>query len=187
MRWSFSQTSCDSSNFDPDGSMCRLYQDDPQLPVFFMAYAPSKHPRMHCTVPRGRALLVPLANFFSDDGGAPKTRTAAQLEEVATKVLESVRDLRLRVDGEEIEGLERYVVRPTHYSYNVPAEPNWYSCNGYKGVADTVIEPAVLTGYFVVLPPPELGSHELEYGGVLTFNGKDASLQMINRFEVVDD
>jgi hypothetical protein len=187
MRWAFSQDSCDSSTFDPDGSQCRLYQDDPELPVFHMAYAPSEHPRTLCTVPRGRAIIVPLANFWFDNIGQSDPKTAAELEQDAAQALESIRDLQLRVDGETISDLERFIVQPTQFSYRVPPAPNWYSCNGTEDVGDITVEPAVLTGYYAVLPPPELGPHEIEYGGALTYEGEDYALMMVNQFEVVDE
>jgi len=187
MRWSFSQDSCESSTFDPDGSQCLLYQDDPDLSVFYMAYAPSEHPRTRCKVPRGRAIVVPLANFWFDNVGAMTIKTAAELEQDAAKALESIRDLKLRIDGESITDLERFIVQPTQFSYRVPPAPNWYSCNGTEDVGDITVEPAVLTGYYALLPPPELGVHEIEYGGALTYEGEDYALLMINHFEVVDD
>jgi hypothetical protein len=72
-RWSYAQTSCDSPASDQDGSLCDLYQD-PESPVFFLDYSPTKRVRTKCQIPRGRAIVVPIMTFSSDNAGVEPPR-----------------------------------------------------------------------------------------------------------------
>jgi hypothetical protein len=182
-RWAFSQTSCDSTAFDPDGSLCDLYQD-PESPVFFLDFAAARTVREQCRVPPGKALAVPLVVFASDNLFVDPPRTLEQIEQRAARALDSMRALLLEADGEEIENLEDWQVAPTRFTYDIPSAPNWFSCNKVDGIADTTIDPAYLSGYLVVFPPPEPGRHVLRYGGVLTTERDDYAFDVTTKFVV---
>lgn len=184
-RWSFSATSCESTIFDDDGSMCHLFQD-PESPVFFLDYATTKVTRTRCRVPSGKALVTSLVMFSTDNIDVDPPRSAEELERRTSEALDSMRGLILEADHAAVENLEEWMVEPQRFTYYVPPAPNWFSCNGFDGVADTVIDPAYVSGYFVVFPAPEPGEHELRYGGVETVGDDNYSFDVTTRF-VVDD
>lgn len=167
-RWSFSQTSCvPAFSLDRDGSSCELYQD-PQSPVFFLAAGPPTTVRKRCKVPGDKALVVPLMTYSTDNAGRPEAeiKSEPELEAEAAAVKATMSGLRLVVDGREIRDLDGRGVGPTKFSYEVPPAPNWYSCLHRLDFTGSV-EPAFITGYFVVLPPAPEGAHVLEYAGIL--------------------
>lgn len=178
-RWSFSWTSCDVPLYDHDGSTCGAFQDE-NSPVFFFMPGMAPTHRTRCVVPADKAVLVPLTSYSTDNVGLPHDaeRSIEELEDDAETILSTMSDLRLVVDEHEILDLERYVIEPTRYSYDLAPEPNWYTCYGVPGVVGP-IDPAVFTGYFVLMPPASVGIHTIEYSGVVhvdTEFGQDQTL-----------
>ena len=168
VRWSNAPTDCDlNPAFDVDGSMCNEFQPD-DSPVFFLQAGDVNTVRTRCVVPSGKAIFVPLAGFYVDNAGREPALDDAALEEEANIWLDSVRDLTLAVDGAAVGGgLEPWTVAVVRSDYELPPEPNVYTCVGLPGVTGR-IAPAYIGGAFVVLPPPERGMHTIEYGGTLT-------------------
>jgi hypothetical protein len=189
MRWFYSQPTCDHSIYDKDGSQCGKYQD-PDSPVFFFdraTYSPSNArvtSRTECTVPAGKAIVVPVSIFADDNVGATQPLTDDELREDATLINDSMRELVLRADGVDIE-MEGRSIGVLDFEYWVPPVPNFYSCREQEGVADTVIKPSYLVGYLAVFSPPAPGPHELEYSGVLTFAETDLEYHVKTKFEVL--
>ncbi|MET0390885.1 MAG: hypothetical protein ABW321_33235 [Polyangiales bacterium] len=165
-RWWYAQTSCELVDRDPDGARCGEHQD-PESPVFFLAGGDPGTTRTRCEVPADKAIVVPLAAFLTDNAGAAPSelRTDTELRVHAERVRTSMNQLELSVDGTDVESLENYAIGPTRFAYTLPPEPNWYSCNGVSGVTGHV-DPAFIAGYFVVLPRPTAGRHDLVFGGV---------------------
>jgi hypothetical protein len=130
-------------------------------------------------------LVIPLAARMADNAGVPEADQLSEdeLRAYAEQAHASMTDLLLVVDGKPVEDLASYAVHPTRFSYELPPEPNWYSCNQTPGVTGRV-EPAFITGYFVVLPPPEPGAHTLEYGGVTRIDGAPDSSHVRTTFTV---
>ena len=67
------------------------------------------------------------------------------------------------VDGAEISNLAAFKADVTEFSYEVPAEPNFYSCVGAPGVTGPV-GPSYAGGYYVMVAPLSAGTHELHFG-----------------------
>jgi hypothetical protein len=72
MRWTFSWTDCDVPLFDPDGAACDAFQDS-DSPVFFLSQGELAD-MSRCRMPAGKALLVPLIVFSTDNAGVPEER-----------------------------------------------------------------------------------------------------------------
>ena len=124
-------------------------------------------------MPAGKALLVPLIAFFVDNVGRDEPQSDRELEDEAHEILLSVRDLTLRVGGQELDRpLEDWIVPPTRSDYDLPSGTNVYSCAGLKDVTGK-IEPSYYGGVFVLFPPPEPGTYTIEYGGAATGFGSD--------------
>lgn len=182
-RWSYAQTSCDSPAFDQEGSLCGLYQD-PESPVFFLDYSPTKRLRTKCRIPVGKAIVIPIMTFSNDNAGVEPPKSNDELIQMTVDVLESMRDLKLRVDGKTIHDIAERKIEPTKYEYTLPPAPNWYACNGMEGVEGITVDPSYFAGYVAVFPPPEPGVHELQYAGVLSFNGDEYPIDTRTRFIV---
>jgi hypothetical protein len=166
VRWATAATDCDSDPaYDFDGSLCARYQD-PESPVFFVQSGDPLDERTRCVVPQGKPILVPLHGFYVDNVGREVPSTEVELMAEATAWFRSMTDLRLRVDGRDIEDLERWSVAPTPSEYVLPPEPNVYTCSDIPGYTGEI--PAVIGGAFVALRAPAPGKHTLDYGGAAT-------------------
>jgi hypothetical protein len=183
-RWSYSNTSCASPDQDQDGSLCDYYQPRGEN-VFFFAGGSSGTARTKCRVPENKAIVVPLDVYMIDNGGVAESDqlSESEMRSEAERFMGTVADLRLVVDGEEVSDLEQHEVRPTRFAYELPLEPNWYSCNGQPGVTGTV-DPAIVAGYFVVMPPPPIGRHTIEYAGVGRLGDETVTSHVKSAFEV---
>lgn len=182
VRWSNAPTDCETPAFDDDGSLCGLYQD-PESPVFFLQLGDEKTVRTRCEIPRDKAVLVPLFGVYLDKLGVwPDADTPdEELERMVADALASARDLKLSVEDYAIQGLKEWSVGLTKFDYNVPPEPNLYSCTGFPGITGNV-SPAYMSGIFLLFPPPPPGTHTLEYGGLATLDGDDVSSYVTTTF-----
>lgn len=183
-RWGYSQTTCDSAAFDPDGSLCGLHQD-PDSPVFFLDHSPDDTQRTKCRVPSGKAVGVPIAVAFQDNLGVDEPYSDSELEKIVAEAFASMRDMEIEADGVRFEAvLAEYAIEPMAYTFDLPPAPNWYSCNGIDGIAGLSAEPGWLAGYFMLFTPPKPGRHELSYGGVQTFDEEEYYVSASTRFVV---
>jgi hypothetical protein len=185
VRWHYAQTDCSvDTAFDADGSFCDYYQK-PESPVFFLDSGMPVTTRTECVIPAGKAIVLPLADDIIDNAGVAVEEqwTEQEMTELITSEMESMRDFMLTVDGVAIDNLSEWSVETTQFDYELPPEPNWYSCNGMPGVTGKVM-PAFFNGYFVVLPPPSPGTHTLEYASTLTSAGHDYSAHVKTTFTV---
>jgi len=173
-RWRYAQTTCDDPFFDEDGSLCALYQD-PASPVFFLAKGPGDPVRTKCRIPSGKAILVPLTNLLGDNAGVlpEDIMTEEEMKETMLLYVQSMRELLLEADGQEIQHLERHSIGPTKYTYVVPPPPNAYSCSASDVEVQGLVDPAFAGGTFVLLPPPTKGEHSVVHGGTGTVFGRD--------------
>lgn len=183
--WSLSQTNCESPVFDDDGSLCLLYQD-PTSPVFFLAGGKYKTERTRCRLPAGKAILVPLTQFISNPEEIPADDwfTDAPPEERARQIQSSMGDLELRVDGFAVQELHAQSVGPLRFAHAFPPGKNYFACMERTFELEGTIDPLYIVGYFVLLPPPTVGRHRLEYGGSLSHPNYDYVEQVSSTFIV---
>lgn len=182
-RYSYAQTSCDAPSYDQTGELCGLYQD-PESPVFVLDYSPTNRLRTKCRIPAGKGIVVPIMTASIDNAGRDELWSDDEMIEIISESLETMRDLKLQVDGTDMTDLEERKVEPTKFEYTLPPAPNWYSCNGKEGVEDITVSPSYFAGFVAVFPPPDPGLHELHYGGVLTYDGNEYAIATRTRFVV---
>jgi hypothetical protein len=185
MRWRFSPTSCDIPVYDQDGSMCGLYQD-PDSPVVIFDYSVTNRLRTKCRIPAGKGIVVPIITFANDNLEVDPPKSEELLVKETLEVLETMRDLELRVDGNAVTDLDERRIEPTKHDYEIPPAPNWFSCTGTPGVEDMTVAPSFFAGYVAVFPPPEPGVHELQYAGVVSVDNESYALDTRTRFLVED-
>jgi hypothetical protein len=172
--WNLSQSDCvNNPSVDPDGSLCRLDQDE-KSPVFFVA--PGMYPtvRSKCTVDTDQAILFPLDYFYADGLSNPLgfNTPPEGREGEARQILETMRDWKLVIDGLQIDELDQLVVGPLKLTQSLPVGENYYSCAGIEEVPG-VADPVYLVGHFALLPPATPGTHRVDFGGTYSYSGWD--------------
>lgn len=175
-QWSYevSAPTCDAfPGDDPTGANCATGQPDPS--VFFLA---GNHggttKRSQCSIPEGRAIFFPIVLGYADNGGvsSPLSDEALLTESHNQLGRMKASSLVVEIDGQELDGLERFAVDAAPYTYTLPPEPNNYSCLGQPGVSGSY--PGYTSGYFIMLPPLSSGAHSIRFAasvdtGVSTF------------------
>jgi hypothetical protein len=150
---------------DPTGASCTYGQTED---VFFLAgnFAGESVVRDECVIPEGKAIFFPIVSLSNDNGGVPEDLQSSpeELEELAQNWVDDlpVDEIEVELDGTLVEDMERFKTDPVAYSYELPPEPNTYSCLGATGVEGTV-DPSFVTGYSIMLAPPEPGDHVLHF------------------------
>jgi hypothetical protein len=118
-----------------------------------------------CAIPKGTALFFPIINSEADNipGDYPPATTLK--ESKLTKLCrDNVKDpaaLTVELDGQPLQHLNRYAIKPTLFSYKVPSHG---SIDSFFGIPFTgkVPEPgAVSCGYYIFLNPLSTGEHTL--------------------------
>jgi hypothetical protein len=136
--------------------------------------------------PTRKAVFVPISSISNDNAAVEPPVSEEELVDVALDVLNSMRDLKLRVDGKSIKDIAERRIEPTKFDYTLPPAPNWYACSGRPGVEDVTISPAYFAGYMALFPPPEPGVHELQYAGVYSIKDREYAIDTRTRFTVED-
>jgi len=156
--WQWVLTTPVSSNpvLDPTGEHCAENQSDH---VWFLAGAFNGEPvTRECTIPTGRALLLPLINnaYFAFPDDPPDTRTeefaraqVACVEEAAFSLVE--------IDGVSVRNPGRY------FEESVVFEVVLQEDNLFGFPAGFTLSPSVDAGYYLFLTPLPPGEHTIHW------------------------
>jgi hypothetical protein len=152
---------------DSTGEHCAYGQ--PGGEVFFLAGTTEGATlRYLCVVPSGKAIYFPIVNYSGDNVGVPAEHqhSPQELQATVQDWLASVPvdQLSVEFDGKSIPDLARFRANATEYSYELPPEPNIYTCGEQSGVTG-LVEHAYGAGYYVMLAPPPPGAHVLHFKG----------------------
>jgi len=160
-QWALSFPPGNSPLFDETGANAGLGQSGP---VYFLAgaFAPGEHTRT-ITVPKGKALYLPVLNFEWDNLLCldPNTElTMLEMRALIAGPIDNAAGMFCRVNGHSIHHLKRdfRVVTP---SMQLVAVANGLCDDEAAGT----IVPAVGDGYYIMLKPLPVGTHTVEFGG----------------------
>ena len=122
--WALEEPAATNPVLDESGGFCREGQGGR---VWFLAgtFFGGEVERT-CTIPKRRALFVPLVNCWADNSGAPGTAvpptdfTEAELRGLIAGCVADAHDLLIDVDGEAVEHFA--VPEGTGFSYRIPGD-----------------------------------------------------------------
>ena len=139
---------------DTTGARCNQDQGGP---VFFLVGSPTGKDltTRYCTVPEGKALLIPLINAECStiEGGTFHIANGAQGHACAASWLEGVDKLSVTIDGMKVTGLSNYRFQSPFYYFNVPPE------NNFTGTVGPTEGWSVSDGYWLMVKPLRPGVH----------------------------
>jgi len=147
---------------DTTGAYC----DEGQLAfgngnVWFLAGTIGGEAERNCTVPSGKALLYPLVNAVFPNGPGENFT----VEEKQT-MLASVLDLACGLQS-TLDGVATVIDQPTVRTQS-PTFPLTFGPDDVYGYPSGLVDNQVVAdGYWVILPPLSVGTHELELRGAL--------------------
>lgn len=141
---------------DQTGEFCGEAQGNDQ--VFFLVFSGSGGADRTCSVPAGKAILIPVNVAMCSYAEFPGA-TEEELHTCATEDESSNPGLFLSVDGVAFKDLEKYRVHSRAFDFSLPSDP-WLGDSGpSRGVSD---------GYWIILEPLPPGKHEIEFRASLS-------------------
>jgi hypothetical protein len=165
--WALSLPMAVHPNMDATGERCGYGQTGP---VFFLVQSSAGSAERTCTVPAGKAILIPLLDASCTTVEPPPFhgRDETELRACAEALFATPAELTAVIDGSAIPNLERYRVQSELFSVALPAD-NWLE-------VEPAVAAGVADGYWLLLAPLPPGEHELRFGGALPDIGVSAEV-----------
>src|SRR6266571_8232099 len=176
-QWFFSVPASKSPGLATNGALdCSVGQSGN---VWFLAgpFLTSGSFTRSCTVPVGKALLIPLINSWVDNvcnNGQPPNPppfTVDQLRAFAASGVIPPANLHASIDGNPVTNLESYRAISPVFSYTLLPSPD-NLIDAAFGVSlpglcwpSLTVTPAVADGFYIMLTPLPAGSHRINFGG----------------------
>jgi hypothetical protein len=155
--WQWCSTEPKESNpvADKTGRFCNKNQNNPN--VWFLAGTFGGKAERTCTIPAGKAILIPIINDLISYAEYNNLTTESDLRSYAKSDLDEATVYKTTVDDVELQNLENYRVQSHLFSFiilpdasvGVPSGPTF-------GVSD---------GYWVFLKPLSIGHHTIHLTG----------------------
>jgi hypothetical protein len=157
---------------DHNGTYCTSNQNDKS--VWFLAGSGGGKVTRDCSMPSGKAIFFPIMDVECSYPENPTAKTESELRQCAHADQDTVTHLTLSIDGTNIENLTAFRTDSPLFNFTTPD----------NGIFDlhSVNSQAVSDGYFVMLKPLPVGTHEIHWSGVL---GSSADISPINQPEDV--
>lgn len=139
---------------DTTGKNCALKQSGP---VWFLTGTFGGAATRNCTIPTGKAILVPMINAECDYLAKPNLKTESQLLACAKSENEGISGLDVTVDGVKVTGLQNYRVQSSLFNFTYPSNNiNGAPVGSTQGISD---------GYWIILKPLTTGEHTVHLAG----------------------
>jgi hypothetical protein len=144
---------------DQTGEFCQEKQDD--QPVFFLAFSGGGGADRTCSIPAGKAILIPINVVECSFAELPTAKSEEELHTCATEDESSNPGLYLSVDGREFKQLDKYRVHSRIFDFDLPNDH--FLPAGEPGPSR-----AVSDGYWAILEPLPSGKHEINFKASLS-------------------
>ena len=148
---------------DVDGTYCDFDQSGP---VWYLAGSFGSATVRSCTVPAGAAIFFPIVNFYANypcppEFGfepAPGQSLEEFLTEFVTTAIDGATNMLVEVDGVSLGDVTPF--RATSGLIALDIDPSWAAADPCVTGAP---QPAVVDGYWMMLPPLSPGAHTLHF------------------------
>jgi hypothetical protein len=151
---------------DRTGVRCAGGLANPGSPVFYLANSGDGKAERTCTIPHGKAVLIPVMVVEVSDKER-QNATVDDLRRIAKKDQDSVTDMYLRIDDKEYDFnyLKGFRTRTDAFDVVFPGNAIYNARPGRsKAVAD---------GHYILTDVLPKGKHEIHYKSSLTCEGED--------------
>ncbi len=125
-----------------------------------------------CTIPRGKALFIPLINSWVDNVCVTPPLTVKELHKAAAETVNPPKELHARIDNRTLSNLKSFRAISPVFSYTLPPPPDnvifalfGVSIPGDCGTTSSTVFPAVADGFYIMLRPLTPGLHTINFGG----------------------
>jgi hypothetical protein len=161
-QWALSQPEAANPVLDTTGAQCAKGQ---RGQVWFLAGSFDSVPVTRtCTVPAGKALLIPVLNlgYFAFPDDPPATRTEAYVR-AQVSFMANATNLTATIDDVSVANIKnRYFEESPLFKVILPAN------NVFRLPAGFHLDPSVDAGYYLVVKPLASGEHTIHFTGHFT-------------------
>jgi hypothetical protein len=157
--WALNQPAATNPLTDRTGAQCANRQ---RGPVWFLAGGDRDPVERTCTVPKGKALFIPVLNnvYVAFETDPPAERTAAFVRD---KARFEATGLSATIDGVAVPDVQSYFERSEIFSVELPAG------NLFGRPADFLLDPCADEGYYLLVKPLTRGEHRISVEGTLHY------------------
>jgi hypothetical protein len=159
--------------YDDSGKNCAEGQSGP---VWFLAGTYEHPAERYCTIPAGKAILLPILNSECSYAEFPNLNTEEELRQCAKQIQDSVVHLEASIDGVHISGLEQSRLQSP--LFNLTLGQN----NILELPANTTTQ-AVSDGNWIFLKPLSVGEHVVYFNGGLKARNDTANNNSSNTID----
>ncbi len=182
-RWLYGMPLDGNPAVDRTGEDCGNGQGGP---VFFLGPAINADIiQRTCRVPAGKWLFIPLSTIANDNGGlrGADRQTTDQLRSFISYFIGQTYALELEVNGQkwsndDLKSAHRSAI--VSFDYSLPSGENIYDLQGLE--QETLPIPSFHAGYYVLLEPLPVGTHQLDFSST----GLDFSFRAYYTLEVYE-
>jgi hypothetical protein len=153
-QWANSIPKPDNPAVDNTGKNCAIDQNGP---VWFLAGTFGGSAERTCTIPSGKAILIPIFNSECSYAEFPALKSESELRSCAKSLQDKTTSLEATIDGMSIQGLEKYRVASPLFNLTFPE-------NNVAGVPPGLTQ-GVSDGNWLFLKPLPPGKHEIHFAG----------------------
>ena len=154
-QWIFSIPEINHPSLDLTGEKCAIGQEGP---VWFLTQTFGGQAERTCTIPAGKAILIPIITGECDYLNSPDVTTGSGLLGCAMEGNEGA-VMEFTIDGMRLKNLENYRVHSQVFNLTMTAN------NPFRSTAGT--SQAVVDGFYVFLEPLSPGRHDIHFTGTI--------------------
>ena len=157
-KWALAIPANENPVNDQTGEKCANGQSTTNSSVFYLTFNNGGKSERTCTVPAGKALLIPVMQVEISDKDIPGSSIEDQ-RSAAKKDQDSVNSLYLKIGDKEYsyQDLLKYRTQPTE-----PFEV-MYADNGIFGIAEGGPSKVVADGYYILTEPLTKGTYPIHF------------------------
>jgi hypothetical protein len=160
-QWILSQPRIGNPGFDPTGAYCASGQSGD---VWFLAGSfDERVVERTCTIPSGRAILVPILNVFTHCYLEDEDCTAESLGPELDVYLNGFTGMYATVDGADMRDPADYRVDAAEFSVELP-DGNLFQA--YEIPITGLVDGLYGGGYWMLFDPLPAGEHTIAFGGL---------------------
>jgi hypothetical protein len=154
-QWGYSIPKSINPAYDNTGRYCTEKQSGP---VWFLTGTYGHPVIRQCSIPAGKAILLPILNSECSFAEFPKLKTFSELRMCAKNIQDKVTKVNATVDGISLNQLEKYRIQSQPFNFTLPPE-------NILGLAANTSTQAIADGNWAFLKPLSIGAHKIIFKG----------------------
>ena len=156
-KWELAIPASENPVNDPTGEKCAVGQSNTNSSVFYLSFNNGGKSERTCTVPAGKALLIPVMQVAITDKDIPGA-SVQELDTATKKDQDSVNSLYLKIDDKEYDYNDLLKYRTHTDAFDVV-----WADKAIFGIVDGGPAKAVADGFYILTEPLKNGTYPIHF------------------------